>query len=836
LKCLEKERQRRYQSALELADDLARFRRGEPIVARAVSRFERGWRWVRRNPVVSALAAATMLAMLVAIGVWGAKSLQLARASKGFETDREAAKKKEEERTRNEASEKIAIAYGGNIDAAERLIGQSNPHRAREVLDSCPEHLRSWEWYFLRNQCRENATVLAGHSAAIRCVVYRPRSGQVLSAGDDQTIRVWDANSGAIVRVLTGHTAAISELAFSESGHRFASFQRFPPMVKVWHADTGESLLSVNVEANPNMHSFAFSPDGKLLAVSSGRQGFPKHSIAVWDVDTGTQLFSAPSDGNSWVLRGLSFSPDSRLVAGGQNKIVNIWDARSGKLQKTLDSRSKDSEEFRATRFEKGGQRLTALGAKQIFTWDLPGGDLGPQISADGLQSVRFNSNGDRAYAVKDGVLQLIGVRHGTSRQANTEPCKELLAADANGRFVLAVDSNAHVAKIVDSATDQPATYLRGHSQAVTCAAFSADGKSIATGGADRVVRLWSRDATPRDKNVTELAVRAMVNHLAFSPDSKQLAVAARAVVLGSGPPLPIAPMPKLPFMQNNNGGEISGLQLWNAVTGAEQPALDGRRKEQPNPAKGPPAAVRIDHNVVGVCYSADGKHLVSVGGHTMAADGAGEIIIWNLEAKTPFRTLHGHKAHLCGLTVSPKDRWIATADLSGTVLVRHFAVEAPHRIWRGPAGLISVAFVSENRLAAGYADGGLVLWDIDEDRQIYRLEHKQAIVALAVSRDGQLLAAVTKDGSTTLWSTETGEKEHVLKNAVSEGTSAAFTPDGRRLATASKDGIVRLWDVHTGREVFVLREAGTIVAFSPDGETLATGGKATRLWHGPKK
>src|SRR5262249_9832724 len=139
LKCLQKEPRRRYPSAEALAEDLERWQRGEPILARPVSRRERALKWVRRRPHLAAAAALFVLTLVAGLTgvIW-----QWRRAE--GESRKATANALAEQRTAYARA--IALAYAewraGNAGTAER------------VLSECPAGLRGWEWHYLRRLFR----------------------------------------------------------------------------------------------------------------------------------------------------------------------------------------------------------------------------------------------------------------------------------------------------------------------------------------------------------------------------------------------------------------------------------------------------------------------------------------------------------------------------------------------------------------------------------------------------------------------------------------------------------------------------------------------------------
>ena len=165
---------------------------------------------------------------------------------------------------------------------------------------------------------------------------------------------------------------------------------------------------------------------------------------------------------------------------------------------------------------------------------------------------------------------------------------------------------------------------------------------------------------------------------------------------------------------------------------------------------------------------------------------------------------------------------------------------------------VLSVAFSPDGRiLASASQDKTICLWDVASGQEIQRLAgHTDVVWSVAFSPDGQTLASASKDGSVRLWEVATGQGGQRFRGHNGAVWSVAFSPDGRTLASAGSDQTVRLWSVSSGQEIQSLKghtQAVLSVAFSPDipqgsaqpprgtgGRTLvsASSDRTVRLWH----
>ena len=186
LKAMAKEPSLRYPAAEDLAADLRRFLKGEPILARPAGLCERGWRWAKRHPAITSLLAVivggTALSLFLITWQWQravvarqeatararAESQARASAEQAQRDEARARAAEEGQRKRAEAAlEKAEVAlYVNSIALAERYRLANDVARAEQILEGCPRALRHWEWGYLKRLCHPERATLRGHKGA----------------------------------------------------------------------------------------------------------------------------------------------------------------------------------------------------------------------------------------------------------------------------------------------------------------------------------------------------------------------------------------------------------------------------------------------------------------------------------------------------------------------------------------------------------------------------------------------------------------------------------------------------------------------------------------------
>ncbi len=435
MKCLEKDRTHRYETANGLAMDLKRHLDNEPVVARPPSNLYRFQKLVRRNKLAVGAAAAIAVSLILGLGISSFLFIRekQARASEAGMFIREKEARQQAEDAKKQAQAEASRAEAASLELKTTLSASEFVQGSRLLS----EGYRSDGLAYLARSLSDNPTN----------EVVSTRLANLLAS------HYWIAPAGSLPPANAAPSSPDGKQPAAAPGDG---------LVREWEAQSRMPLTETLKTAGPVM-SAQFSPDGKRILTMSGTE---THGTAqLWDAQTGQPLTGPLRDGNK--LNSAQFSPDGKqIVTASADKTARVWDAQSG--QPVTEPLEHDGAVVSA-QFSPDGKRIvTVCSSNTARVWDAQSGRAltGPlQLGSSGIKPEGFGF--DPAQAMLSYFEQ---IAREAAQQTQFSP---------DGKQI--VTAWGETARIWDAQTGQPVTGPLPHTGRLISAQFSPDGRRILT-------------------------------------------------------------------------------------------------------------------------------------------------------------------------------------------------------------------------------------------------------------------------------------------------------------------------------------------------------------------
>lgn len=760
MKALEKDRNRRYESASEMAADLQHYLNDEPVQACPPSAMYRFRKLARRYKAALATAGLIAAMLVGAVAILSVSNARVRRESAAKQTalqQKEAALQEKEVALRDRevalvsARENESLAqsrfYAAQMNLAQQAWEDDDPARTVDLLESLRPResgpdLRGFEWYYLYRLSRPNL------------------------------LRSWQA-----------HNHIVTGIAWSPDGSMFATCS-WEDRVRLWDGRTGEHLRDLAPNNRGGVRDVAFSPDGKLLALAGNN---PNGDLIVWDVTTWRERWRQSAHPAEYGIEALAISPDSHLIATsarGESNPVKLWSADDGKLLTTLVGHKGPPV---GLAFSPDGKTLASADGiwvknGSIILWDLklPAITQRQEVKETGAEGLVFSEDGQTLFAGKWQGVRMIDVPTATvGRLLRKKPARVHAVRQVPGKKQIVAASEDRAVRLWDLETMQ-SSMLGTELAAASSLAISPRADRIACGDNSGWVslRILAEPHVPLSYSGSQ-----NVQSIAFTPKGRSLIVAGSPLCVLDGSTLEldvtvpdeavaVSPANMLAAIYNSAN---HSCMIWNINSREAGRSMD---------------VGSISH----AHFSPDGKLLATW--HVFEKP---ILQLWNTDTGERIERFDFVKSvALKSAAFSPDGRYLAAGLQHRSIAIYDLKTKSTTSCYAS-VGLDTVNAMEYSpdgyTLAAGLENGGAILFDVDQQSGALKLRSHldgitQRVDAIAFSPDGRTLVTAVADGSLRFYDSTTAQERATFKLAAK---SLAFSPDGKTLAIMDDKSIVRL-------------------------------------------
>jgi len=757
MKCLEKDRTRRYETANGLALDIVRHLSNEPVIARpptVVYQLQKAW---RRNKVVYTAAGMVVASLIIGISlsVWQAWVATDARKNAEAAGEREYTMRKKAEQEERRALQR---AYNSDMSLAFRALEDNLFGRVQEsVRQHVPKpgepDFRGWEWRYAWAQSQSDA------------------------------VHIWDTPAEMAevfaVRISPDQRYLVSSEFLPGSG-------RGVQIRRLWDFQTREELKHIGLPMG-SMRGFTFSNSGKYLAIHRGGSNSVNeihiYDTATWELETVIQPEIR--------VHSLSFSPDDKTLAAIGPAMAVLWDWRGQAIIHQWPVHMGRGAYHDDVAFFQDGNRLAIGGRSELKIVDTRTGDIEYRQPApdSGITALAISPDGLYVAIGSGFEIYEIGL-------LNTTSWKQEPPLTGHSFWVTSLTFSANGQRLISSSADNTirvwdinrqvtTRVLKGHQSEVYGLSLTSDESRAVSAGKDKRILEWDLNAPPPP--FRERLLAEPVTQVVFSPDSRSFYTINNSGSVSIWDTKTLSKQHSLSSELGSDGSLIlsaNGAHLIAGTGSGKLWVLDARNLQV------------ITHlsvqsgQILPVGFSADGKSLVVLesgnkislwnietwqlrsraqtglniqsytknycaipqGSDMLLYPSGADLVWWDLKQSQEPATLRVNSRRSGVIAVSPTEPLLASAAQGDFINLWNWQTRRPAGRLRGPRAFQSVAFSPDGRrmVTGSNGKGALMLWDVSTRQEIARFGTSISPVlnAIQFSPDGNIICAVEVEGT----------------------------------------------------------------------------------------
>lgn len=536
------------------------------------------------------------------------------------------------------------------------------------------------------------------------------------------------------------------------------------------------------------------------------------------------------------------YSPDGRYIAtASDDHTARIWDSSTGKIVRILEGHT---DEILSICYSRDGTRLVTVGRDLIGrVWNVDGSLL---FTLKGVKArfvgVEFTHDDKHIVTTSfNGQVGIWDAQSGSLLYEIVDPNLTYALPSPDGTRLLLICGN--LAKQVDFTGKTTFAIMQGHSAMIKTAAYSKDGKTIATASYDLTAKLWNAENGSLIRSLN--GHKSLLTNVAFSPDGRFVATCSADRT----------------------------IKLWDTTSGKALASLEGHTNIVWSVDFSPDCKSLVSasydlkckiwkiESIVGRVRTIEAQQDwvnyadLSADSSRLAVAGTEDVKVYDTKSFKVIALIKLSRQYQDSrVAFNPEgDRVVISGygeRYSESMLFETFSKDRNAKVWdlntgkllftltRHTADITSVAYSPDGKhIATGSCDNTAKIWDSQTGRLLRTLRgHNLCVQGINFSSDSKQIITAGKDRVAIVWNAETGEKIQTLAENTSHVISAIFSPDGRYVVTVHNNSTAKVWDLLTGQIVRSLDgHTGDIrcAAFTRDGKLIATGSgdNSIKIW-----